>query len=193
MAQLVEHIVHIDGVTGSSPVATTPKSLVIQGIFFFAIEFYPHVHPHGNLIGGSRISSKALYEPLHTICAFLAHCICDVSVPVQSESCRIVTGVLLNGLHVVTRPERVDYIRMAEVMKAMLLNTIGRQDILQPAADVPLRQVTTIGISEDQVRKTAIIPDGTKPHLLHSLFCPVSLQQFHNKLCWGDGAGFVVF
>ena len=25
MAQLVEHIVHIDGVTGSSPVATTQK------------------------------------------------------------------------------------------------------------------------------------------------------------------------
>ena len=27
MAQLVEHIVHIDGVTGSSPVATTIKGL----------------------------------------------------------------------------------------------------------------------------------------------------------------------
>ena len=27
MAQLVEHIVHIDGVTGSSPVATTTKEL----------------------------------------------------------------------------------------------------------------------------------------------------------------------
>ena len=28
MAQLVEHIVHIDGVTGSSPVATTSRALV---------------------------------------------------------------------------------------------------------------------------------------------------------------------
>lgn len=34
LAQLVEHIVHIDGVTGSSPVATTmnPSNLWIRGI-----------------------------------------------------------------------------------------------------------------------------------------------------------------
>ncbi len=31
MAQLVEHIVHIDGVTGSSPVATTREALESQG------------------------------------------------------------------------------------------------------------------------------------------------------------------
>ena len=37
MAQLVEHIVHIDGVTGSSPVATTEsrKSLKIKDFLLF--------------------------------------------------------------------------------------------------------------------------------------------------------------
>jgi hypothetical protein len=37
MAQLVEHIVHIDGVTGSSPVATTKnpwKSSISEGFLF---------------------------------------------------------------------------------------------------------------------------------------------------------------
>ena len=41
MAQLVEHIVHIDGVTGSSPVATTMtrKPLKIKGfrVFFLPV------------------------------------------------------------------------------------------------------------------------------------------------------------
>ena len=37
LAQLVEHIVHIDGVTGSSPVQTTKSALqaqILQGFFF---------------------------------------------------------------------------------------------------------------------------------------------------------------
>ena len=40
MAQLVEHIVHIDGVTGSSPVATTkiPGNTAFSGIFSFLAE-----------------------------------------------------------------------------------------------------------------------------------------------------------
>ena len=36
MAQLVEHIVHIDGVTGSSPVQTTQSS-ICKGRGFFEI------------------------------------------------------------------------------------------------------------------------------------------------------------
>ena len=35
MAQLVEHIVHIDGVTGSSPVVTTRNPLRRKGFHFF--------------------------------------------------------------------------------------------------------------------------------------------------------------
>ena len=46
MAQLVEHIVHIDGVTGSSPVATTPKVLVNQGLFHFAYVQIPKPYPN---------------------------------------------------------------------------------------------------------------------------------------------------
>ena len=39
LAQLVEHIVHIDGVTGSSPVQTTsivksPTKISVEGLFF---------------------------------------------------------------------------------------------------------------------------------------------------------------
>ena len=34
MAQLVEHIVHIDGVTGSSPVATTTRLASLLARFF---------------------------------------------------------------------------------------------------------------------------------------------------------------
>ena len=45
MAQLVEHIVHIDGVTGSSPVATTtnPWKLSISEGFLFAFDDYSPV------------------------------------------------------------------------------------------------------------------------------------------------------
>ena len=41
MAQLVEHIVHIDGVTGSSPVATTiiPRISGFEGFFMFSWTF----------------------------------------------------------------------------------------------------------------------------------------------------------
>ena len=38
MAQLVEHIVHIDGVTGSSPVSTTKKPRQSVEVFFIGSE-----------------------------------------------------------------------------------------------------------------------------------------------------------
>ena len=44
MAQLVEHIVHIDGVTGSSPVATTTRKPLIFKGFSFAV--LPKVDVH---------------------------------------------------------------------------------------------------------------------------------------------------
>ena len=37
MAQLVEHIVHIDGVTGSSPVGTTKQKTTQLGGFFVCV------------------------------------------------------------------------------------------------------------------------------------------------------------
>ena len=37
MAQLVEHIVHIDGVTGSSPVATTTRLASLLARFFLTL------------------------------------------------------------------------------------------------------------------------------------------------------------
>ena len=46
MAQLVEHIVHIDGVTGSSPVATTMKTLDFQGFFRFLQGQIPQPYPN---------------------------------------------------------------------------------------------------------------------------------------------------
>ena len=46
MAQLVEHIVHIDGVTGSSPVATTMKTLDFQGFFHFLQGQIPQPYPN---------------------------------------------------------------------------------------------------------------------------------------------------
>ena len=46
MAQLVEHIVHIDGVTGSSPVATTAKALDFQGLFHFLQGQIPQPYPN---------------------------------------------------------------------------------------------------------------------------------------------------
>ena len=48
MAQLVEHIVHIDGVTGSSPVATTtvrPKTQFLDGYFMPSIQKSPVQSP----------------------------------------------------------------------------------------------------------------------------------------------------
>ena len=40
MAQLVEHIVHIDGVTGSSPVATTTRLASLLVRFFLTLPSY---------------------------------------------------------------------------------------------------------------------------------------------------------
>ena len=37
MAQLVEHIVHIDGVIGSSPIGTTKYKATLMGGFLFSI------------------------------------------------------------------------------------------------------------------------------------------------------------
>ena len=50
MAQLVEHIVHIDGVTGSSPVATTisKSGKQLAGLFLFPCFFIVHTD------GGSK-------------------------------------------------------------------------------------------------------------------------------------------
>ena len=41
-----EHIVHIDGVTGSSPVATTARTLVNQGFFHFFQGQIPQPYPN---------------------------------------------------------------------------------------------------------------------------------------------------
>ncbi len=41
-----EHIVHIDGVTGSSPVATTMKTLDFQGFFRFLQGQIPQPYPN---------------------------------------------------------------------------------------------------------------------------------------------------
>ena len=59
MAQLVEHIVHIDGVTGSSPVATTGKALDFQGFFFFPRGKYPNRTPTAFLY---MLCCTVLYE-----------------------------------------------------------------------------------------------------------------------------------
>ena len=50
MAQLVEHIVHIDGVTGSSPVATTTNlaSLLVR-LFLTQSPYLKGCEPHGEI------------------------------------------------------------------------------------------------------------------------------------------------
>ena len=50
MAQLVEHIVHIDGVTGSSPVATTISltSLLVR-LFLTLPQYSKGCEPHGEI------------------------------------------------------------------------------------------------------------------------------------------------
>ena len=54
MAQLVEHIVHIDGVTGSSPVATTKKSLEIKCFRGFSFCLNEPCVPHREMNRGSN-------------------------------------------------------------------------------------------------------------------------------------------
>ena len=65
LAQLVEHIVHIDGVTGSSPVqtTTTPENTSFSGVsFWFA---FLNVCPAVSLAGHPTFlgyRSKSVYE-----------------------------------------------------------------------------------------------------------------------------------
>ena len=61
MAQLVEHIVHIDGVTGSSPVATTGKEEVSQWLLFF--DRFVFSHYTGNRFR-KCVGSRMKKEPL---------------------------------------------------------------------------------------------------------------------------------
>lgn len=71
LAQLVEHIVHIDGVTGSSPVSTTKKSLPEWEVFSFAV-FYgtkpvcpidmPAAHRWGAKGPSSRLSAPPVAD-----------------------------------------------------------------------------------------------------------------------------------
>ena len=105
MAQLVEHIVHIDGVTGSSPVATTTRTLVNQGFFHFVRPKIPKPDP--NDTQSSRLSGQIADEGLHPVGALAAHGRRHVSVAVQGERCGIVPHVFLQGLDIIPRHDAV--------------------------------------------------------------------------------------
>ena len=63
MAQLVEHIVHIDGVTGSSPVATTNPGLSLErgNLFFF-------VHIDGGLSAPPPVAVSGSLKRFESCC-----------------------------------------------------------------------------------------------------------------------------
>ena len=97
MAQLVEHIVHIDGVTGSSPVATTPRTLVNQGFFHFFQGQIPQPYPN---------RSECFIECLHPVGAVPAHGFGHVGVFIQRERRGEMPHVLLHRFHIIAGPQR---------------------------------------------------------------------------------------
>ena len=105
MAQLVEHIVHIDGVTGSSPVATTTRTLVNQGFFHFVRTKIPKPDP--NDTQSSRLRGQIANKGLHPVGALAAHGRRHVSVAVQGERRGIVPHVFLQRFDVVPRHDTV--------------------------------------------------------------------------------------
>ena len=106
MAQLVEHIVHIDGVTGSSPVATTSRTLVNQGFFHFV---RPQIlKPDPNDTQSSRFRGQIADEGLHPVGALAAHGRRHVSVAVQGERCGVMPHVFLQGLDIIPRHDALD-------------------------------------------------------------------------------------
>ena len=68
MAQLVEHIVHIDGVTGSSPVATTkiPGNTAFPGISSCHIETIS-AHKTGQLQSSPLLGIDLVLAKIRTI------------------------------------------------------------------------------------------------------------------------------
>ena len=58
MAQLVEHIVHIDGVTGSSPVATTTKPRRHKAFEVFSVSWTSALLP----VGGPDRHTISFYQ-----------------------------------------------------------------------------------------------------------------------------------
>ena len=102
MAQLVEHIVHIDGVTGSSPVATTPRTLVNQGFFLYARTQIPNPYP--NLRSSGQIANEGLYP----VGAFTTHGRRHMSVAIQSECRGVMPHIFLQGFDVITCHDAVN-------------------------------------------------------------------------------------
>ena len=105
MAQLVEHIVHIDGVTGSSPVATTMRTLVNQGFFLFAHTQIPKPHPNDTQL--SRFRGQVADEGLHPVGAFATHGRRHMPVAIQRECRGVMPHVFLQGFDVIPRHDAV--------------------------------------------------------------------------------------
>ena len=101
----VEHIVHIDGVTGSSPVATTTRTLVNQGFFLFSHTQIPKPHPNDTQL--SRFRGQIADEGLHPVGAFATHGRRHMSVAIQGERRGVMTHVFLQGFDVIPRHDAV--------------------------------------------------------------------------------------
>ena len=119
MAQLVEHIVHIDGVTGSSPVATTTRTLVNQGFFLFAHTQIPKPHPNDTQL--SRFRGQVADEGLHPVGAFATHGRRHVSVAIQRECRGVMPHVFLQSFDVIPCPKAVHREGMAQIVHPMVL------------------------------------------------------------------------
>ena len=101
MAQLVEHIVHIDGVTGSSPVATTINLEGVRLSRFFLLS------AHASFSPWQRLSHHTVsFSQLHFLTNILYFGVCGFIFDVDSLSdhlvhsirCKRVPGVDVNDL-----------------------------------------------------------------------------------------------
>ena len=63
MAQLVEHIVHIDGVTGSSPVATTKIEYPVKRLRGRMAQLVEHIVHIDGVTGSSPVATTKKEEP----------------------------------------------------------------------------------------------------------------------------------
>ena len=186
---------------GSSPVTRTMNPLVNQGVSAFLGSLVPPPYPPPDFCGAFNpapgrafrhprrnffccffILPESLKKVLHPIGTLPVHRLRHMGVAIQGESCGIVTGILLDSLHVVPCTKGIYDIRVPQIVETMGFQSGIRQNFLKDLPNCRLRQMTAVRMREDQIRETAIVQVTPRCLLLRKLLGFILLEHIHHKL-----------
>ena len=115
-----------------------------------------------------------------------------MGVSVKGEGGGIVSGVLLDGLHIVSGAEGIDHIGVPQIVESVSLQSGSFEYLLENFPHAGLGKMAPIRVGEDQVGKSAIIPGGASRKTLHVLLQLVLFQNLQDRRRGRDGTGFII-